>query len=109
MTDLPNIHPGEVLSEEFLRPLGLSQNRLALDIGVPSNRINDIVRGRRAISADTALRLSRYLNTTSDFWLRLQMTFDLEEARKPIVNQLSRIQPLPAALQAPTQVVKTGK
>lgn len=96
MTQLPNIHPGEVLREEFLRPLGLSQNRLALDIGVPSNRINEIVRGRRAISADTALRLSRYLNTTPEFWLRLQMTYDLEEARKPIAHQLSRIEPVHA-------------
>lgn len=73
--------------------MGISQNRLALDIGVPSNRINDIVRGRRAITPDTALRLARYLKTTPDFWLRLQMTFHLEEARGPIARQLDRIEP----------------
>ena len=94
MPDLPNIHPGEVLSEEFLKPLGLSQNRLAVEIGVPANRINAIVRGRRALTADTALRLSRLLSTSPEFWLRLQMRYDLEAAREPIARELSRIRPL---------------
>lgn len=66
------VHPGEVLLEEFLKPLELSQNRLALDIGVPARRINEIVLGKRSVSADTALRLARYFGTTSQFWMGLQ-------------------------------------
>jgi antitoxin HigA-1 len=72
------IHPGEILLEEFLKPLGLSQYRLAKDVTVPARRINEIVRGSRAISADTALRLSRYFGTSERFWLNLQSRHDLE-------------------------------
>jgi len=72
------IHPGEILMEEFLNPLSLSQYRLAKDINVPPRRINEIVHKKRAISADTALRLSRYFGTTPEFWLNLQTHFDLE-------------------------------
>jgi addiction module HigA family antidote len=75
---MPPIHPGEILLEEFLEPLGLSQYRLAKDISVPPRRINEIVHGQRAISADTALRLSRYFGTTDRFWLNLQTRYDLE-------------------------------
>jgi len=75
---LPPIHPGEILQEEFLVPLGVSQYRLAKDIAVPPRRINEIVRGQRAISADTALRLSRFFGTSERFWLNLQSTYDLE-------------------------------
>lgn len=73
-------HPGEVLNEEFLRPLGLSARRLAADIHVPSNRISDIVRGRREVTADTALRLSKRFGTTPQFWMNLQDAYDLSEA-----------------------------
>ena len=76
---LPNVHPGEVLLEEFLDPLGISQNRLAREIGVPPRRINEIVLGKRSVTPDTALRLSRYFGTSSRFWLGLQMDYDLEE------------------------------
>jgi addiction module HigA family antidote len=72
------IHPGELLQEEFLEPLGLSQYRLAKDISVPPRRINEIVHGKRGISADTALRLARYFGTTDRFWLNLQSRYDLE-------------------------------
>ena len=72
------IHPGELLQEEFLEPLGLSQYRLAKDISVPPRRINEIVHGKRSISADTALRLARYFGTTDRFWLNLQSRYDLE-------------------------------
>jgi addiction module HigA family antidote len=72
------IHPGEVLLEEFLKPMGLSQNRLALDIGVHARRINEIVLEKRRITADTALRLSRYFGTSPQFWLGLQMDYDLD-------------------------------
>lgn len=72
------IHPGEILMEEFLKPLGISQYRLAKDISVPPRRINEIIHGKRAISADTALRLSRYFNLSERFWLNLQARFDLE-------------------------------
>ena len=72
------VHPGEVLQEEFLKPMGLSQNRLALDIGVHPRRINEIVLEKRRITADTALRLSRYFGTSPQFWLGLQMDYDLD-------------------------------
>ena len=72
------IHPGEILNEEFLKPLGISQYRLAKDISVPPRRINEIVHGLRAISADTALRMGRFFGNTAQFWLNLQMRYDLE-------------------------------
>jgi addiction module HigA family antidote len=75
---LPPVHPGEVLLEEFLAPMGLSQYRLAKDIGVPPRRINEIVHGTRAVSADTALRLARYFGTSERFWLNLQAQYDLD-------------------------------
>lgn len=79
--DLGPIHPGEILQEEFLRPLGLSQNRLGIDLGVPPQRVGDIVRGRRGVTADTALRLARYFGTTPQFWLNLQSRYELDVAR----------------------------
>ena len=75
---LAPIHPGEILFEEFLKPLGISQYRLAKDINVPARRINEIVHGKRSITADTALRLSRYFNLSERFWLNLQARYDLE-------------------------------
>ncbi|MCY3713574.1 MAG: HigA family addiction module antitoxin [Gemmatimonadetes bacterium] len=75
---IPPIHPGEILKEAFLEPLGLSQYRVAVDISVPPRRINEIVHGKHAISADTALRLVRYIGTTDRFWLNLQTHYDLE-------------------------------
>lgn len=81
---LPNVHPGEVLLEEFLRPLSVSQNRLARDVKVPPRRINEIVLGKRAITPDTALRLARYFGTSERFWLGLQLDYDLEEAQKAL-------------------------
>jgi addiction module HigA family antidote len=75
------IHPGEILQVDFLEPLGVSQYRLARDISVPARRINEIVHGKRAVSADTALRLARYFGTTERFWLNLQARFDLEQQR----------------------------
>ncbi len=79
---LPNVHPGEVLFEEFLKPLDLSQNGLARDIHVPPRRINEIVLGKRSVTPDSALRLARYFGTSSRFWLGLQTDYDLEEARR---------------------------
>jgi addiction module HigA family antidote len=78
---LPPVHPGEILHEEFLKPLGISQYRVAKDITVPPRRINEIVHGTRAITADTALRLARYFGTTDRFWMNLQTRYDLEVAR----------------------------
>ena len=72
------VHPGEILFEEFLKPLGISQNKLALDIRVPPRRINEIVHGKRRITADTALRLGRYFGTSPQFWLGLQMDYDID-------------------------------
>jgi addiction module HigA family antidote len=86
------VHPGETLREDFLKPLGLTANRLAMELRVAVTRVNDIVRGKRAISADTALRLARYFGTTPQFWMNLQANYDLElaqDARGPeIVDQV---------------------
>jgi antitoxin HigA-1 len=87
---LPPIHPGEILKEEFLDPLGLSQYRLAKDTSVPPRRINEIVRGMRAISADTALRLGRYFGTSEQFWLNLQTHYDLEVEKDRLGDRLNR-------------------
>jgi len=76
------IHPGEILEEEFMKPMGLSQNALAIELRVPITRIGDIVHKRRGISADTALRLAKYFDTTSDFWMNLQSNYDLQIALK---------------------------
>ncbi len=87
---LQPVHPGEVLQEEFLKPMGLSQNRLALDIGVPARRINEIVQGKRSVTADTALRLARYFGTTPQFWMGLQDDYDLDVASDRIGKRLER-------------------
>jgi addiction module HigA family antidote len=87
---LPPVHPGEILQTEFLIPLGLSQYRLAKDTSVPPRRINEIVRGQRAISADTALRLARYFGTSERFWSNLQVRYDLEVERDRLGNRLQR-------------------
>ena len=87
---LAPIHPGEVLFKEFLEPLGISQYRLAKDLSVPPRRINEIVQGKRAVSADTALRLARHFGTTDRFWLNLQSRFDLEIERDRLGPRLTR-------------------
>lgn len=94
MKRLENIHPGEVLLEEFLLPLGISQNKLARDIDVSPRRINEIVHGKRAITADTDLRLSKALGVSEGFWLGLQMDYDLEERKKFLRKKLERIERL---------------
>lgn len=97
MTTIAPIHPGEILMEDFLEPLEVSQNRLAVAIGVPPRRINEIVHGKRRITADTALRLSRYFGTTDRFWLNLQTRYDLETEKDNLGAVLDRIQPLRTA------------
>ena len=87
---LPAIHPGEVLLEEFLNPLGISQYQLAKDISVPPRRINEIVHGQRSITADTALRLARYFGTSERFWLNLQSRFDLDVEKERLGRRLER-------------------
>ena len=87
---LSPVHPGEVLQEEFLKPLGVSQYRLAKEISVPPRRVNEIVHGNRAITADTALRLARYFGTTDRFWLNLQARYDLEVERDRLGSRLER-------------------
>lgn len=88
---LKNIHPGDILLHEFLEPMGISQNKLAREISVPPRRINEIVLGKRAITADTALRLARYFGSSEKFWLGLQDDYDLEEASKKIGATLKQI------------------
>lgn len=84
------IHPGEILLEEFLTPLGISQYRLAKDVTVPARRINEIVLGKRSITADTALRLARYFGTTENFWLNLQARYDLEVEKDRLGDRLKK-------------------
>jgi addiction module HigA family antidote len=90
MKKIEPIHPGEVLREEFLDPMGISQYRLAKDTSVPARRINEIVHGKRAITADTALRLGRYFGTSAQFWMNLQDHFDLEVQRDKIGDRLEK-------------------
>ncbi len=87
---LPPVHPGEILKDEFLAPLGISQYRLAKDIGVPPRRINEIVKGRRAITADTALRLSRYFGLSAQFWMNLQTRYELDTTEDTLKGRLKK-------------------
>ncbi len=89
-----NPHPGEILLEEFLKPMGLSQNRLSMELRVPCHRVNEIVHGRRGITADTALRLAKFFGTTPDFWMNLQKSYDLAAAKESLAPELTRIQAL---------------
>ena len=108
---LPPIHPGEILLEEFLKPMGLSQYRLAKDISVPTRRINEIVLGKRAISPDTALRLARYFVMSERFWLNLQTRYDLEIEKDRLAETLETevgvYQPQPAYPHKPPVLANT--
>jgi addiction module HigA family antidote len=97
MTKLDPIHPGEVLMEEFIEPLDITQNKVAVAIGVSPRRINEIVHGKRRITADTALRLGRYFATSEMFWVNLQNRYDLEIERDSLGDTLDGIQPLRSA------------
>jgi len=95
---IPPIHPGETIREDILKPLGLSVNRLAMDLHVPVTRMNEIANGRRSITADTALRLARYLGTSAQFWLNLQARYDLEVAEDELAARIeSEVRPRRAA------------
>jgi addiction module HigA family antidote len=87
---LPPVHPGEVLLEDFMKPMGLSRYRVAKDIGVSALRVSEIVRGRRAISVDTAMRLARYFGTSAGVWLRMQARYDLETAQGRLAGRINR-------------------
>jgi len=90
MADFPPVHPGTILVEDFMRPLGLSQYALAREIGVPQIRISQVVNAKRAISPDTALRLARYLGTSAEFWMGLQSGYDLEVARERAGSEIEK-------------------
>jgi antitoxin HigA-1 len=94
---IPPTHPGEVLMEDFLEGFGITQNKLAVSIGVPPRRINEIVHGNRAITADTALRLAKYFGTSAQFWLNLQAHYDLDMAADRVAEQIDAITPLDVA------------
>jgi addiction module HigA family antidote len=96
MDRLKNVHPGEILLEEFLRPMDISQTRLAQSIGVPPRRINEIVLGKRGITADTALRLAKVFGTSVQFWMGLQDEYELREAHSAIKDQLKQMMPIAA-------------
>ncbi len=91
------VHPGEVLMEDFIKGFGITQNKLAVSIGVPPRRINEVVHGQRRITADTALRLGRYFGMNPQFWINLQSHYDLEVEKDALGDALDRIQPLTAA------------
>ena len=91
MARLPNIHPGEVLLEEFLKPMGITAYRLAKETGVAQTRISQIIKGKRGLSAETALRLGKFFGVSAEFWLGLQNDFDLEESRNLMEKELGRI------------------
>src|SRR5437016_12917847 len=92
---LPPVHPGEILQQDFLVPLGISMNKLSLDLHVPVTRIAEIVHGRRSITSDTALRLARYFNTSARFWLNLQSAYDLDIAEDNLQHEIERaVRPL---------------
>ena len=96
---IPPLHPGEVLYEDFIVPTGISIHRLAMDLRVPANRIAEIVKGQRAISADTALRLARYLGTSAEFWLGLQLEYELRTARQSRQREIEKtVRPRSAAV-----------
>lgn len=97
---LDSPHAGIILQEEFLEPLGLSQNALAQAIGVPANRINEIIRGRRGITADTDLRLARFFGMSEGYWLRLQNTYDMMEARREVGALIGKIKPFQIVSEA---------
>ena len=95
---LEPVHPGEILQKEFLEPMGLSQNKLAMALHVPARRINEIVLGKRRVTADTALRLARYFNNSAQFWLGLQMDYELDVAEEALESKLDKeITPMSAA------------
>lgn len=98
MATLKNIHPGEILKEEFLDPMEISAYRLSKETFIPQTRISEIIKGNRRITADTALRLARYFGTTAKFWLGLQDDYDLEEERKNNQQELGAIQPLDSSV-----------
>lgn len=100
MDRLRNIHPGEILREEFLVPLDLSAYRLSRDIAVPQTRISQILAGRRGISADTAVRLGRYFNTSAEFWMNLQVAYDVEEVVRAKSEEMEAIPVYPACMAA---------
>ncbi len=95
MEKLSNIHPGEVLFEEFLKPFNISAYRLSKDVGIPQTRTSEIIKGKRSITADTALRLSYYFGNSAKFWLGLQNDYDLEEEKKIKGKELKRIKRIP--------------
>jgi addiction module HigA family antidote len=97
MKDLPNIHPGEVLLEEFLKPMNISAYRLAKETNIPQTRISEITKGKRRVTADTALRLSKFFGTTPQFWLGLQDDYDLEEQQEILADELARIETVSAS------------
>jgi addiction module HigA family antidote len=99
MKRLPNIHPGEVLEEEFLKPLGLSSYRLAKEAKIPQTRISEIIKCRRRVTADTALRLAKFFGNSPQFWMGLQDDYDLEESQKLIAKDLEKIHPLEQSIQ----------
>jgi len=101
MNRIPNIHPGEILSEDFLKPMGLSAYRLSKGANIDQTRISEIIRGKRSVTADTALRLARFFGNSPEFWLNLQAHYDLEQKKREMEKDLKKIRPYaPQSAQA---------
>lgn len=101
MNRIPNIHPGEILAEEFLKPMGISAYRLSKGANIDQTRISEIIRGKRSITADTALRLARFFGNSPEFWLNLQAHYDLEQKKREMEKDLKKIRPYsPQSAQA---------
>ena len=101
MNRIPNIHPGEILSEDFLKPMGVSAYRLSKGANIDQTRISEIIRGKRSVTADTALRLARFFGNSPEFWLNLQAHYDLEQKKREMEKDLKKIRPyVPQSAQA---------
>ena len=101
MNRIPNIHPGEILSEDFLKPMGISAYRLSKGANIDQTRISEIIRGKRSVTADTALRLARFFGNSPEFWLNLQAHYDLEQKKREMEKDLKKIRPyVPQPAQA---------
>jgi addiction module HigA family antidote len=101
MNRIPNIHPGEILSEDFLKPMGISAYRLSKGANIDQTRISEIIRGKRSVTADTALRLARFFGNSPEFWLNLQAHYDLEQKKREMEKDLKKIRPyVPQSAQA---------
>src|SRR4030043_1851092 len=109
MNRIPNIHPGEILSEDFLKPMGISAYRLSKGANIDQTRISEIIRGKRSVTADTALRLARFFGNSPEFWLNLQAHYDLEQKKREMEKDLKKIRPYSPSERSPSSATNRPK